>query len=70
MSFEPIDPVEYGKLISKVESLEKKIDKMENALEELLALANKGRGGFWAGMMIASLVGAVISYVSRAMLGH
>lgn len=67
---EPIDPVEYGKLISKVESLEKKIDKMETALDELLALANKGRGGFWAGMMIASLVGAVISYVSRMVLGH
>ena len=67
---EPIDPVEYGKLISKVDSLEKKIDKMETALDELLALANKGRGGFWAGMMIASLIGAVISYVSRAMLGH
>ena len=65
-----IDPVEYGKLISKVESLEKKIDKMETALDELLALANKGRGGFWAGMMIASLIGAVISYVSRAMIGH
>jgi hypothetical protein len=65
-----IDPVEYGKLISKVESLEKKIDKMETALEELLALANKGRGGFWAGMMIASLIGAVISYISRAMIGN
>lgn len=67
---EPIDPVEYGKLISKVESLEKKIDKMEVALDELLALANKGRGGFWAGMMIASLVGAVISYISRSVLEH
>jgi hypothetical protein len=65
-----IDPVEYGKLISKVDSLEKKIDKMESALEELLALANKGRGGFWAGMMIASLVGAVISYISRYIVGH
>lgn len=70
MSFEPIDPVEYGKLISKVESLEKKIDKMENALDELLALANKGRGGFWAGMMIASLIGAVISYFSKLLLSH
>lgn len=68
MSNETIDPVEYGKLISKVESLEKKIDKMETALDELLALANKGRGGFWAGMMIASLIGAVISYVSRMMM--
>ena len=67
---EILDSVEYGKLIAKVEMLEKKIDKMESALDELLALANKGRGGFWAGMMIASLVGAVISYVSRAVIGH
>ena len=67
---EILDTVEYGKLIAKVEMLEKKIDKMENALDELLALANKGRGGFWMGMMIASLVGAVISYVSRAFVGH
>lgn len=67
---EILDSVEYGKLIAKVEMLEKKIDKMESALDELLALANKGRGGFWAGMMIASLVGAVISYISRVMIGH
>jgi tetrahydromethanopterin S-methyltransferase subunit B len=67
---EILDSVEYGKLIAKVEMLEKKIDKMENALDELLALANKGRGGFWMGMMIASLVGAIISYVSRAFVGH
>jgi hypothetical protein len=67
---EILDTVEYGKLIAKVEMLEKKIDKMENALDELLALANKGRGGFWMGMMIASLVGAVISYISRAFVGH
>jgi hypothetical protein len=67
---EILDSVEYGKLIAKVEMLEKKIDKMENALDELLALANKGRGGFWMGMMIASLVGAIISYVSRAVIGH
>jgi len=65
-----IDPVEYGRLIATVANLEKKIDKMETSLEELLALANKGRGGFWAGMMIASLLGAVISYMSRYILGH
>jgi hypothetical protein len=67
---EILDSVEYGKLIAKVEMLEKKIDKMESALDELLALANKGRGGFWAGMMIASLVGAVISYFSKLLLSH
>ena len=65
-----IDRVEYGKMLATVASLEKKIDKMETSLDELLALANKGRGGFWAGMMIASLVGAVVSYFSKAIFGQ
>ncbi len=65
-----IDRIEYGRMLATVASLEKKIDKMETTLDELLALANKGRGGFWAGMMIASLVGAVVSYFSKAILGQ
>ena len=65
-----IDRVEYGRMLATVASLEKKIDKMETTLDELLALANKGRGGFWAGMMIASLIGAVVSYFSKAILGQ
>ena len=67
---ESIDRVEYGKMLATVSALEKKIDKMETTLDELLALANKGRGGFWAGMMIASLIGALVSYFSKAILGQ
>ena len=67
---ESIDRIEYGRMLATVSALEKKIDKMETTLDELLALANKGRGGFWAGMMIASLVGAVVSYFSKAILGQ
>lgn len=65
-----IDRVEYGKMLATVSALEKKIDKMETTLDELLALANKGRGGFWAGMMIASLIGALVSYFSKAIIGQ
>jgi hypothetical protein len=64
-----IDPVKYGAMWQRVQDYErrfevvdKKLDKMEGQLEELLALANKGRGGFWAGMTIASSVGAVVAW--------
>ena len=67
---ESIDRIEYGRMLATVSALEKKIDKMETTLDELLALANKGRGGFWAGMMIASLIGAVVSYFSKAIIGQ
>jgi hypothetical protein len=71
-----IDLVKYGALWQKVQDYErrfevvdKKLDKMEHQLEELLALANKGRGGFWMGMTIASSVGAAVAWVAGHMKG-
>ena len=71
-----IDPVKYGAMWQRVndyerrfEVIDKKLDKMEGQIEELLALANKGRGGFWAGMTIASSVGAAVAWVAGHMKG-
>ena len=57
-----IDPVKYGALWQRVQEMDKKMDKMERHIEELLALANKSKGGFWMGMTIASLVGGFITW--------
>lgn len=64
MAFEngEIDPVKYGVLWQKVQDMDKKVDKMERNVEELLALANKGKGGLWFGMSIVSGVSAVVGY--------
>jgi hypothetical protein len=64
-----IDLVKYGVLWQKVQDMDKKVDKMERNVEELLALANKGRGGFWMGMTIASSVGAVLAWIAGHMKG-
>ena len=58
-----IDLYKYGKLVATVESLEKKVDKLEAGMEELLELANKGRGGFWAGMAVVSAVSSFVGFV-------
>lgn len=58
-----IDPVRYGVLWQRVQEMDKKMDKVERQLEELVALANKSKGGFWMGMMIASGIGGVVSWV-------
>ena len=58
-----IDPVKYGVLWERVQNMDRKIDRMERQVEELLELANKSRGGFWAGMTIASSVGAVVAWI-------
>jgi len=64
-----IDPVKYGVLWERVTQMDKKIDKMEGQIAELLELANKGKGGFWMGMTIASSVGAAVSWVAAHMKG-
>jgi hypothetical protein len=58
-----IDPVKYGVLWQKVQDMDKKVDKMERQLEQLLELANKGKGGLWFGMTVASAVSGFIGFV-------
>lgn len=58
-----IDLVKYGALWQKVQDMDKKMDKMENQIEQLLELANKGRGGLWFGMSIVSGISVLIGYV-------
>jgi hypothetical protein len=70
MAFE-IDPVKYGVLWQKVEDYEKKFDelarkqdKMEANIEKLLAMAERSKGSLWALMGVASVVGAIISFLT------
>lgn len=58
-----ISPVKYGVMWQKVYDMDKKMDKMERQLEELVALANKGKGSLWVGMSIASMAATLIGYL-------
>ena len=58
-----IDPVKYGVLWQKVQDMDKKMDKMESQLEELVALANKGKGGLWFGMTVVSGVSMIVGFL-------
>ena len=60
-----IDPVKYGQLWEKVDNLTNKVDKLEEGMEELLALANKSRGGFWVGMMVVSALSTFVGYLTH-----
>lgn len=59
-----IDPVKYGVLWQKVQDMDKKVDKMERQLEQLLELANRSKGGFWFGMAMASGLSGLIGFVA------
>lgn len=73
----PIDLREFGRLEEKVEAQGRQIeaqgrqiDAMDAKIDELLALANQGRGGFWAGMAIVSMASSVVGWVSHTLLNR
>tara|TARA_R110001592_G_scaffold330078_1_gene612160 strand:+ start:493 stop:696 length:204 start_codon:yes stop_codon:yes gene_type:complete len=61
-----INPVEFGKMKQQIEQLQKSQDELRKDMKELLALANKSKGGLWAGMAIASFIGGVVSIAIRS----
>ena len=70
MNTPEIDPVKYGVLWQKVQDYERrfddmgrKMDRMEEQLEKLVALANQGRGGLWVGMSVVSAASAAAGYL-------
>jgi hypothetical protein len=63
MNTPDFDPVKYGVLWQRVQEMDKKMDKMENQIDQLLALANKSKGGFWFGMSIISGMSAFVGFV-------
>lgn len=60
-----IDPIKVGVMWSKVEAMEKEMTEMRHDIKELLAMANKGRGGFWVGMMVVSAISSFIGFIAH-----
>jgi hypothetical protein len=64
MTDRQIDPIEYGKLISKVDIMGERINSMDADIKALLELANKSKGGFWMGMTIASAISGFVGFLA------
>jgi hypothetical protein len=58
-----MDDRAFGKVEAQVEAFEKRMDNLTSKVDSLLELANKSKGGFWMGMTIASILGAVIAWI-------
>lgn len=57
-----IDPITFGRMQAEVHLLRSEVATLQTDVKELLALANKGKGGFWMGMTIASMLGGLVSW--------
>lgn len=59
-----IDPREFGRLEAEVHQLRTQVGAMQEDIKRLLELANRSKGGLWAGMTLASMLGGLISWVA------
>jgi putative methionine-R-sulfoxide reductase with GAF domain len=60
-----INPVEFGKMKQQIEQLQKGQDELRKDMKEMLALAERSKGGFWMGMAIASFIGGLVSILIK-----
>ena len=67
-----IDLIRYGALWQKVENYEQKfqemsnkIDKMEANIDELVAMANRSRGGLWVGLGVVSVISSLVGFIAH-----
>ena len=61
-----IDPIRYGVLWERVQNMDKKMDKLEQQISELLEIANRSRGGLWVGITVASALSGLLTML----IGH
>jgi len=59
-----IDPVKFGLLIGQVKTLEAQVEDLQKDVKQLLELANRSRGGLFAGMAIASALGGAATFIT------
>ena len=58
-----IDPREFGKLEAQVEALQLEVHAMRSDIKQLLEMANKSKGGLWAGMAIVSVLTSIGTFI-------
>jgi hypothetical protein len=58
-----IDLREFGKLEAQVEVLQSEVHALREDVKLLLEMANKSKGGLWAGMAIVSVLTSVGTFI-------
>ena len=60
-----INPQEFGRMKEQIEQLQKSQDELSKDMKAMLAQANQGKGGFWAGMAIAAFISSIVTIVFK-----
>ena len=60
-----IDPIKVGVMWQKLETMEQEVSELRADVKTLLEMANKSKGGLWAGMMVVSAISSFVGFISH-----
>lgn len=60
-----VDPVEFGRVLARLDEQDKAMAEMRSDLKNLLAMANQGKGSLWVLTSLGAMVGAVLTAISQ-----
>jgi len=60
-----IDPIKVGVMWQKLETMEREVSELRDDVKTLLEMANKSKGGIWAGMIFVSAISSFVGFISH-----
>jgi hypothetical protein len=60
-----IDPIKVGVMWQKMETMEQEVSELRADVKKLLAMAERSKGGLWAGMMIVSTISSFVGFFAH-----
>ncbi|NMV36915.1 hypothetical protein [Ralstonia insidiosa] len=60
-----VDPVEFGRVLARLDEQDGQIAEMRQDVKNLLAMANQGKGSLWVLTGLAAGVSSVLTWVAQ-----
>ena len=60
-----IDPIKVGVMWQKLETMEQEVSELRADVKTLLAMAERSKGGLWAGMMVVSAISSFVGFFAH-----
>ena len=60
-----IDPIKVGVMWQKLETMENEVAELRADVKTLLAMAERSKGGLWAGMIIVSALSSLVGFFAH-----
>ena len=63
-----IDPIEFGKVLARLQAQDQQIAEMREDIKHLVNMANQGKGGLLMLTTIGTIVGSVIGWIGSHLM--